>query len=141
MNPLVALLNQQIGEINPDQAAGGAGLIFKTLQDKLSSQDFATLSGALPGVGELIQQAPNTSEGGGGLMGALGGLAGALGGQGAAGQLGQLGQFAALAGGFSKLGLSPDMLGKFMPIVLQFIQSEGGEQVLAIAQKVLKGQS
>ncbi len=138
MNPLVALLNQQIQEINPEQAAGGAGLIFKTLQDKLSEQDFAALSGALPGVSELLQQAP--AEGGGGLMGALGGLAGALGGQGAAGQLGQLGQFASLVGGFSKLGLSPDMIGKFMPIVLQFIQSEGGEQMLALAQKVLKGQ-
>ena len=57
MNPLVALLNQHIQEINPEQAAGGAGLIFKTLQDKLSDQDFAALSGALPGIGELLQQA------------------------------------------------------------------------------------
>ena len=73
-------------------------------------------------------------------MGALGGLAGALGGSsGAAGQLGQLGQFASLAGGFSKLGLSPEMIGRFLPIVMQFIRSEGGEQILKIAQKVLKG--
>lgn len=138
MNPLVSLLNQQLQGINPDQAAGGAGLIFKTLQDKLNPQDFSSLSAALPGVMELIQKAPNT-ESGGGLMGALGGLAGALGGGGAAGQLGQLGQFASLVGGFSKLGLSPDMIGKFLPVIMQYIQSEGGEQMLKIAQKVLKG--
>ena len=138
MNPLVSLLNQQLQGINPDQAAGGAGLIFKTLQDKLNPQDFSSLSAALPGVMELIQKAPNT-ESGGGLMGALGGLAGALGGGGAAGQLGQLGQFASLVGGFSKLGLSPDMIGKFLPLIMQYIQSEGGEQMLKIAQKVLKG--
>lgn len=140
MNPLVSLLNQQLNTINPEQAAGGAGLIFKTLQDKLNPQDFSSLSAALPGVLELIQKAPQ-AESGGGLMGALGGLAGALGGGGggAAGQLGQLGQFASLVGGFSKLGLSPDMIGQFLPIVMQYIQSEGGEQILKIAQKVLKG--
>ena len=140
MNPLVELLNQQINEINPDQAAGGAGLIFKILQNKLDPQDFSSLSAALPGVMDLIQKAPAEESSGGGLMGALGGLAGALGGSsGAAGQLGQLGQFASLAGGFSKLGLSPEMIGRFLPIVMQFIRSEGGEQILKIAQKVLKG--
>jgi hypothetical protein len=138
MNPLVSLLNQHINSINPEQAAGGAGLIFKTLQEKLDPQDFSTLSAALPGVLELIQNAPQTKSGGG-LMGALGGLAGALGGNGAAGQLGQLGQFASLVGGFSKLGLSPDMIGRFLPLIMQYIQSEGGEQILKIAHKVLKG--
>lgn len=138
MNPLVSLLTQQISSINTEQASGGAGLIFKTLQEKLDPQDFSTLSAALPGVADLIQQSPQTE--GGGLMGALGGLAGALGGgSGAAGQLGQLGQFASLVGGFSKLGLSPDMIGQFLPLVMQYIQSEGGEQILKIAQKVLKG--
>lgn len=140
MNPIVSLLSQQLSGVNSDQAAGGAGLIFKTLQEKLDPQDFSSISAALPGVLELIQKAPQ-AESGGGIMGALGGLAGALGGSGggAAGQLGQLGQFASLVGGFSKLGLSPDMIGKFLPLVMQYIQSEGGEQVLKIAQKVLKG--
>ncbi len=136
MHQLVELLNGQINEVNPDQAAGGAGLIFKTLKDQLDGQDFSTLSAALPGVSELIQQAPDKDAGGGGLMGAIGGLAGALGGGDST--LGKMGQMAELAGGFSKLGLSPDMLAKFVPIVMTFIQTEGGEQILNIAKKVIK---
>jgi hypothetical protein len=30
------------------------------------------------------------------------------------------------------------MIGKFLPIILSFVQSKGGDQVKAILQKVLK---
>ena len=63
----------------------------------------------------------------------IGGLAGALGGGG-----GQVANIAALAGGFSQLGLSPAMISKFVPVILSFTKSQGGEQVMNILAGVLK---
>jgi hypothetical protein len=45
---------------------------------------------------------------------------------------------AGLAGGFSKLGLDSGMIGKFLPIILSFVQSKGGGGVKTILEKVLK---
>ena len=68
------------------------------------------------------------------MAGAIGGLAGALGG----GKASQLANMAALAGGFSQLGLNPGMASKFVPIILSFVQSKGGDGVKDILAGVLK---
>ncbi|MGF1673111.1 MAG: DUF2780 domain-containing protein, partial [Rivularia sp. (in: cyanobacteria)] len=77
--------------------------------------------------------APN--ESGGGMMGALGGMAaGMMGGnQGAA-----LGNLMSLAGGFSQLGMNGDMVTKFFPIILNFVQQKGGAEIAGILSKVLQ---
>jgi len=111
------------------QAQGGAGLIMGLLKDQLSSGDFSQLSGAVPGVDTLIDSAPSS---GGGMGGLLGSVAGALGG-------GELGNLAKLAGGFSELGLDSGMIGKFVPVVLSFIQDKGGEGLAGIVANVLQG--
>ena len=64
-----------------------------------------------------MDQAPQT---GGGVMGAIGGIASAFGGN-AEG----LGNLASLASGFSQLGLDTGMIGKFVPILLSFVQDKG----------------
>ena len=51
----------------------------------------------------------------------------------------KLGDLASLAGGFSKLGLDKDMVAKFLPIVLSFVQSKGGPAVKEVLAKVLNG--
>jgi len=56
MNELIARLVGQLG-INESQAGGGAGLLFKLAKEKLGG-DFSKVTGALPGVAELIQKAP-----------------------------------------------------------------------------------
>ena len=56
MNELIAQLVGQLG-INESQAGGGAGLLFKLAKEKLGG-DFSKVTGALPGVAELIQKAP-----------------------------------------------------------------------------------
>lgn len=48
-----------------------------------------------------------------------------------------LGNLAKLAGGFSQLGLSSDMVGKFVPVVLSFVQSQGGDAMKSMLEKVL----
>ena len=125
---LIQQLTESLG-VDENQAKGGAGLIFKMAQEKLEDGDFAQLASAIPAVQNLIGEAPESS---GGLAGALGGLAGAVGGG------GQLANLAALAGGFGQLGLNPTMISKFIPIILSFAQSKGGDQIQSILASVLK---
>lgn len=126
---LIQQLTQSLG-VDEGQAKGGAGLIFKMAQEQLGDGDFAQVANAIPGISNLIGEAPAEGKG---LAGAIGGLAGALGGGG-----GQVANIAALAGGFSQLGLNPAMVSKFVPVILSFTKSQGGEQVMNILAGVLK---
>jgi len=45
---------------------------------------------------------------------------------------------ASLAGPFSQLGLSPDMLGKFVPVILDYVGGKGGASVQSLLAGVLK---
>ncbi len=56
MNELVEMLVKNLG-VQQSQAQGGAGLLFKLAQDKLGG-DFSKVASALPGVQDLINQAP-----------------------------------------------------------------------------------
>jgi hypothetical protein len=116
--------------VNQQQAEGGAGLLFGLVKEQLSSGDFSQVSNAIPGIESLIDAAP--SEDAGGLGGLLGGVASAIGGE-------QLGNMASLASGFSKLDLDAGMIGKFVPIVLSFLQSQGGDGLSDLVAKVLQG--
>jgi len=125
---LLSQLTQNLG-IDEDQAKGGAGLLFKLAKDKLGSGDFSTLADAVPGINDLLQSAPKS----GGLGSAIGNIASALG-----GDTGKLGDLASLAGGFSKLNLDAGMIAKFIPIILAFVQSKGGDSVKDLLGSVLK---
>lgn len=129
---LIQQLTQGLG-VEESQAKGGAGLIFKMAKEQLGDGEFAQVANAIPGIGNLIGEAPAEEKGLAGAIGGLAGMAGALGGGG-----GQLANMAALAGGFSKLGLSPAMATKFIPIILSFTQSKGGDGIKDILAGVLK---
>ncbi len=47
------------------------------------------------------------------------------------------GSMTGLADSFSKLGLSPEMVNQFVPIVLDFVQSEGGQQTMTLLKNAL----
>jgi hypothetical protein len=129
---LVQQLVSSLG-VQENQAKGGAGLILKLAQDKLGGEEFAAVASAIPGSDILLGAAP--SESGGGMMGALGGMAAGMmgGGQGAA-----LGNLMSLAGGFSQLGMDGNMVTKFFPIILSFVQQKGGADVAGILSKALQ---
>ena len=118
---LVDLLTKNLG-VKENQAQGGAGLIFKLAKDKLGGGDFSQISKAVPDVNSLISAAP--ASGGGFLSKIFGG--------------GGASSLAGLAGGFSKLGLDSGMVGKFVPIILSFVQSKGGDAAKGLLEKVLK---
>jgi len=125
---LVQMLTSQLG-VTEEQAQGGSGLLFKMAKEKLSNDEFSQVAGAVPGVENLMSSAPET----GGVSGALGGMVSSLG-----GGMGQLGDLASLAGGFKSLNLDAGMVGKFVPVVMSFVQSTGGDAVKGILEKVLK---
>jgi len=125
---LVKLLTENLG-IDEGQAQGGAGLLFKMAKEKLGDGDFSQVAQHVPGVDDLIGSAPES----GGFAGAIGGLASKLG-----GGASSLGDLASLAGGFSKLGLDKGMIGKFIPVVLSFVQEKGGSSVKGLLESVLK---
>lgn len=124
---LVSMLTQSLG-VNESQAKGGAGLLFGMAKEKLGG-DFGQVEAAVPGMDNLLAAAPEV----GGKAGALGGMAQALG-----GGAGQLGSLAGLAAEFSKLGLDSGMVGKFIPVLLSFVQSKGGDSVKNLLAGALK---
>ena len=64
-------------------------------------------------------------------MGALGGLTSSLGG-------GNLGDLGGLISGFSKLDLDSSLVTKFIPIIVDYAKSKGGEEIMSLLLKVLK---
>jgi hypothetical protein len=122
---LIDLLTKGLG-VNETQAQGGAGLLLKLAKDNLGAGDFSKVTAAVPEVDSLVKAAPSSD---GGMLGGLGKMFG--GGSG-------LGDLASLGVGFSKLGLDTGMVGKYIPIILQFVQNKGGEGVKGILEQVLK---
>ena len=125
---LIELLTKNLG-VREDQAKGGAGLLFNLAKEKLGESDFSQLAQHVPNINELIGAAPKSK----GLGAVLGGLASSIG-----GDASKFGSIASLASGFSEIGLDDGMVGKFIPIILSFVQGKGGSEVKGLLEKVLK---
>lgn len=127
MKELIAQLVQQLG-INEEQAAGGAGTLFKLIKEHLDDADFGKLSAAVSGIDTLIGQAP-AAEGAAKLLGGFGSMFG-----GAASSAAALGT---VASAFKSLNLDASMVAKFAPIILDFVRSKGGGAVADVLQQEL----
>ena len=120
---LVGMLTSQLG-VSEQQATGGAGLLFNFAEGQMGSADFNVVSSALPEVSGLMGAAP---EGGSGVLGSGSSLL--------SGSSSGLGDLTGVASSFTDLGMSPDMVNEFVPVILEYTQSAGGEQ----AMQLLKG--
>ncbi len=118
---------ESLGVTKP-QAEGGAGAIFNLAESKLGADDFSKVADAVPEMDDLKRAAPE-STGGGGM---LGGLSTALSGGGGTGE-----GLASLAGSFSKLGLDPAMVEQFTPVILDYVEKNGGAVVKNLLQSAL----
>jgi Protein of unknown function VcgC/VcgE (DUF2780) len=118
---LVGMLTKNL-KVTPKQATGGAGALFSLAKTRLKPDQFSQVAAAVPGMDGLLKAAPSAgglSAMGGALPGAAGGLAPA-------------------AAAFQKLGLSPDMVAQFIPLLTQFVGSKGGANVASLLGGVLK---
>ena len=125
---LVGLLTKNLGVSN-EQAEGGAGAIFNAASKNMSVDDFAKVTDSLPEVTSLMNSFSSGDSG----SGSLGGLSSVLGKSGSS-----LSTLAGLSDTFSKFGLSSDMVGKFIPIVLEYAQSKGGSQIANLLKSALQ---
>jgi hypothetical protein len=112
-NPLVSALTSGLG-VSPEQAVGGTGAMMGLAQNKLSPDQFGSITSAVPGLGDITKAA-------GPLLGGA-----------------SLNSLADVTGAFSKLGLSPDMVSKFAPIIGDAISKGGGSQLASLFTGLFK---
>jgi hypothetical protein len=119
---LIGELSKEIGA-SPEQAAGAAGTLFGLAKSKLSPADFSQVSKAVPGMDLLLKAAPTAGGGATAGLAQLGGVASSLSGA---------------ASAFTKLGLSPDLVAKAVPVLTQFVTKSGGANVGNLLAGALK---
>jgi len=124
---LVSLLTKNLG-ITKKQATGGAGALFNLAKKSLDKKDFAKVSDTVPGIDKMIKAAPAI-----GKLGGVGDMVSSLG-----GSSGKLLGVASLVPQFSKLGMGKGMIKKFIPPILSFAKSKGGDTVMNLLKGVWK---
>lgn len=126
---LIGILTGQLG-INQQQALGGAGSIFQVAQQRMQPADFSRLSAAVPGMDRYLAAVPQAAgNGSNNLWNAAGNMMG--------GPSGNLGSLVALAGTFQSLGMNADMVGRFVPVMLQYVEQQGGQSTMSLLQNSL----
>jgi hypothetical protein len=120
---LVGALSKEMGA-TPEQAAGAAGTLFGVAKSRLKADEFSQIAKAVPGMDALLKAAPAGAAPGG--VSALSQLPGSAGG------------LATAATSFSKLGLSPDMVGKAVPVLTSMVTKSGGASVGNLLAGALK---
>ena len=120
---LIGALSKEMGA-TPEQAAGAAGTLFGVAKSRLKPEDFSQISSAVPGMDSLLKAAP--TAGGGATSSTLSQL-----GAGATG-------LASAASQFTKLGLSPDMVSKAVPVLTSFVTKSGGSKAGSLLAGALK---
>jgi len=112
-NPLVGALTSGLG-VSSEQAVGGTGAMMGLAQSKLSPEQFGSITSAVPGLGDVTKAA-------GPLLGSS-----------------SLSSLAGVQGAFSKLGMSPETVGKFAPIIGDAISKGGGPQLAGLFTSLFK---
>lgn len=107
-------LSKALGGAKPDQAAGAAGSIFGLAKSRLSAGDFDKVAKAVPGMDGLLKAAPAVT-----------------------GTVPKTGPDS-LTSSFTKLGLTPDMVSKAVPVVIEYVTKSGGADVGKLLAGVLK---
>lgn len=110
---LAGLLTKQLG-VSEQQASGGVGSMLQLAKEKLTAGEFDSVAKAIPGSQKYLDSAKQL----------LGGS--------------KVGDASGLQTAFSKLGMSPDMVNKFKPIVINYAGQLGGPQVKSLLESALQ---
>jgi hypothetical protein len=121
---LIGQLVDLLGVTQP-QAEGGAGAIFKQAKNNMSDGDYSQLLKGVPGIDSLVKAAPES----GGLAGKATSMLG--------GSSGSMKGLSALTDSFAKLGLAPDMVNKYADVIMDYVQSESGQQTMTLLKNAL----
>ncbi|AJD46583.1 hypothetical protein S7S_00795 [Isoalcanivorax pacificus W11-5] len=107
---LVNSLSSQLG-VTQTQAAGGTAALMSLAQTQLSGSQFSSITDKVSGLTGLL----GSGESSGGMLGTV---------------LGNVQSLQGVQTAFSALGLSPDMISQFAPMVLQFLGGQGVQNSL-----------
>ena len=130
---LMDMLTGQLGVTQP-QAQGGVGALMDVAQQNLGADEYSSLIAKSPDLAvSAAGEAAGSALGGGGSSfgGMLQGASSLL------GDSGTMGQAAQLAQSFDGLGLSPDMVGQFGKVVLDYVQNTGGTEMMKLLSNAL----
>lgn len=108
---LVTALSKELSS-TPEQAAGAAGRLFGVAKARMKPAEFSQVPTAVPGMTALLGATP--------ALGAAGGKSNPL---------AQAAGLASAASAFSKLGLSPNLVSKAVPVLAAFVSKSGGADV------------
>jgi len=111
---LLGLLTKELG-VNENQALVGAGSLLGLAKERLGSDDFARIAGVIPGSDGIIKKAME-----------IGGVSGSI------------GSMANLAPVFARVGMGDDMVGKFVPVLTDYVGSAGGKSLGSVLESALK---
>lgn len=125
---LTNILVSQLG-VSQQQALGGTGAIFRAAKEGMDPQAFATLSQSVPGMNSMLNAAPKMSES---MSNITGGISSMMG-----GANNTLGSMASLISSFKQLNLSPNMVNQFIPIVTNYVRTNGGQAMANLLQSAL----
>lgn len=112
---LLGSLTSQLG-ITETQAAGGTSAILNDASNNMSSSDISKLTDAVPALGSFMGGNDRSSS---------------------SGLLGAVMSSQTVSDRFSALGLDPDMIQQFIPIILNYVQSEGGSDMMNLLKGAL----
>jgi hypothetical protein len=111
---LLGALTDELG-VNENQALVGAGSLLGLAKERLSSDDFARIAGVIPGSDGIMKKAME-----------IGGVSGPI------------GSITNLAPVFARVGMGDDMVGKFVPVLTDFVSSAGGKSLGGLLESALK---
>jgi hypothetical protein len=109
---LIESLTKSLG-VTPSQAAGGTAALLNKAKEGLGEEQFSKLLSGVPDLSSLMENA-------GGLGSMLGGA-----------------NVSSLADQFAALGLDSEMIGKFKSQLLEYVQSEGGTEMMNLLKSAL----
>ncbi len=127
---LTDTLMKQLG-VTSEQAQGGSGALFEVAKNNMSDSDFGQLSQAVPGMDGILAAAPK-SEADSATGSLLSGIASASGNS-------KLTDATSLVNAFQQLDLSGDMVGKFTPVIIDYVKKNGSEHLGTLLQSALTG--
>ncbi len=107
------MLQGQLG-IDQDQADGGIGSMLTLASEKLNAGDFDKLAGMIPGADKYLASAKS--------LGAVSG---------------PLNNVAGLNDALGNLGISPETVDKFVPMITDYLGKLGGDDINNMLGKVL----
>jgi hypothetical protein len=127
MNVLIKRLTKELG-VSKAQAEGGLVALLRAGQQNMARADFEQFMADIPGAEAMLRKAPPPST----LSSLAGGLGSLFGGRNSPGR------WAGLAASFTELGVDLTTAKKFGPIVIDYVEHHGGEDLVEKMKAALK---